>query len=529
MKSLVVINESLNQMVVGKNTTLAYILSLIEKGDEVFVCVLSADMKSLTDCDEKITAIKLSDEAAKHLISRYKSENKKYSYFIKSRACFQTTQGEDRLFTSSRGSFDASYFKEIFPDNRISGENFLSSSVQNSLQSEAKSLETGSKKNPPEKILVEEIVDKNSMVLQQVSPKEIDFIIQRLEPMKPPFPPQGTEKIEDDFRCLKKLFPKHIFNYPLECYSDKGLPLIIDERYKKIFPQEFLATTTEISYYYDNQLAKKIKLIIKKYQEIYSSDERKIVIKPDNSAQTLGVFSLVFVSGGLDLKKIMSMRVADFLQAKKYRIKDDLQNDELEKIVKILCYVQFVKSTATQYSQAISGIVEDEIFRGVNSLYGKKILIQPFLEGVKAGDIRASIIKSSDGNFVLAGFVFRKNQSQNDENFTTSFMHGAVAESIESSLTRDEILDLAKKLSFVLEFLNTDIKSKYENCIEIGCDFLLLGDGKTVLLGECNHHCQGLLPIVESINCDSDSYDGGLGIVSIAIENAKKLQKKCLP
>ncbi|MBU6339664.1 MAG: transcription-repair coupling factor [Rickettsiales bacterium] len=64
--------------------------------------------------------------------------------FFTPRACFQTTQGNDELFTSSRDSFDTSDFRKFPSDSRVSEGNCSSSSVQNSSRSEAKSLKTGS-------------------------------------------------------------------------------------------------------------------------------------------------------------------------------------------------------------------------------------------------------------------------------------------------------------------------------------------------------------------------------------------------
>ncbi|MBU6338767.1 MAG: alpha/beta hydrolase [Rickettsiales bacterium] len=69
-----------------------------------------------------------------------------YSSFDDARACLQTTQGKERLPASLRGSFYTSDVGKIFPDNKVSGQNFALSSDKNSSRIEAGSLKTGSRK-----------------------------------------------------------------------------------------------------------------------------------------------------------------------------------------------------------------------------------------------------------------------------------------------------------------------------------------------------------------------------------------------
>ena len=54
-----------------------------------------------------------------------------------------------------------------------------------------------------------------------------DLIIQRLEPMKAPFPPVGEENINDVLRDFRIQFPRHIFNCPIG-FSDKELEKFSD-------------------------------------------------------------------------------------------------------------------------------------------------------------------------------------------------------------------------------------------------------------------------------------------------------------
>jgi hypothetical protein len=57
---------------------------------------------------------------------------------------YQTTQGEDGVSASSRGSFDTYNFEEIFSDNGSIWRNFSSQPAQNSLRFKEKSFGTGS-------------------------------------------------------------------------------------------------------------------------------------------------------------------------------------------------------------------------------------------------------------------------------------------------------------------------------------------------------------------------------------------------
>ncbi|MBU6339577.1 MAG: ComEC/Rec2 family competence protein [Rickettsiales bacterium] len=93
---------------------------------------------------------------------------------INVRVCLQTTQGNDELFTSSCGSFEPYSSAKFSSDSCISEENSCLESGQNILQSEVKSLKTGSKK----KILVlferekiAEICDKNFDVIVNMTRK----------------------------------------------------------------------------------------------------------------------------------------------------------------------------------------------------------------------------------------------------------------------------------------------------------------------------------------------------------------------
>jgi len=87
-----------------------------------------------------------------------------------------------------------------------------------------------------------------------------------------------------------------------------------------------------------------------------------------------------------------------------------------------------------------------------------------------------------------------------DKNFTTGFMSGrSMPEPIESCTTDLERQNLQLQIKQILHKLNSELKEKYKNSTEIGCDFILAGNGADVYFGEANHHCQGLIPLAEII------------------------------
>src|SRR3989338_2484243 len=140
---------------------------------------------------------------------------------------------------------------------------------------------------------------------------EIDFIIQRLEPMKPPFPPFGEIDIKDFLQEFStKIFAKNKnYNLPINCFGDKELPLMLDDKN--------VAVPTKISFFYDEDLAKKVKEIGK-----------KVILKPDNSAQGYGVFLLEFESLGLDLQQILQEKLSNLIKWQSFRIKDGIDDAE---------------------------------------------------------------------------------------------------------------------------------------------------------------------------------------------------------
>ncbi len=374
MKTLVIVNESLAEMFVGKNSTLAYILAATEFS-EVYVQNIAQN-----------SCLKIDQNQAKILSKKYREINQQI-----------------RSLTAKIDS-----------------------------------------------VKVKELVAENFCEVPEISTD--DLIIQRLEPMKSPFPPVGEKNLDEFLSDLKKKFPQHVFNCPIN-FHDKELAEFLD-----------ISTPTAEFNLVDKNLADKIESMGEAYAKIYQNNKKKVVIKPKDLAQSLGVFAL------------------------------DL-------------------------SQKID--IEAECKKHGEKLFSGQILAQPFLEGIRQGDIRANIIKGLSGDFEIAGFVFRKSlRAENDENFTTGFIVGGSTPRPVSDLTKLEQEDLQKKSAKILGVLNSKLREKYRDVIELGADFILVGNGREVLLGEINHHCPGLMPIAEALK--EENYEDGFGLVKRLLLASKK-------
>lgn len=481
MQTLVLINEDFERMVLGKNTSLAYILAAVDLEHDVFVYKIAADGKDFTS-QKLITALNLNKDNASQLVKKYKIENQKIVDIL---------SGQNN---------------QAFAD-----------------------------------ILVGEFLIEQKIFLPQknISSTEIDFAIQRLEPMKEPFPPAGEISVADFLLQLKNNFPAHfIFNLPLNSYADKELPLILSQHYQD------LATPTATSFSGDLELPEKLQEIAKKYSEIFFTAKQKVVFKPNDSAQALGIFAVEVKNDGLNLAQLKTKTIAELMNTQLYEVNISKAPQDINEIIDILCFIQFCKTQNSEIqkitSEAIAKISPKEILVAIHSLYGKNILMQPFLEGVRLGDIRINLAKMSDENFKVVGAVFRKSISYDEKNFTTCLTTGASrAQAIDNYLSDAEMKNLAQKIQFILQQLNhnKDLRNKYENVTEIGCDFLIVGNSKDIYFGEANHHCPALIPFSEGLEKAKKSnfynkinglqvdYNGGLAIIKEIITQQITLQK----
>ncbi len=453
MKIAVLINENLQDMVLGANTSLSYILAAAAFGD---VYVYKID--ELGELKKNVKAIFFNKNNSQEIIDEYRNENKKIS---------QTLLNQ----------------------------------------------------NLPPKKFVRDL--KKNLEMRDFSFDDIDFVIQRLEPMKPPFPPFGKVNINEFLRDFsEKIFTKNkIYNLPIDCFGDKEFPLELDDKN--------VAVPTKISFLADENIAQKVRKI-----------GQKIILKPDNSAQAFGVFAIEFDENGFDLQRILLEKLSDLIVGETFKIKPQIDDEELKKIIHILFFVQDFKVKKEISDKKIGDFNDSQIKIRGEQLYGHKILIQPFIEGVRIGDIRIILAKMSDENFAIIGSVFRKTISTNSKNFATGIMSGSsIPVDISSVLNDEEQKDLIAKTNYVISQLNTKFREQYKNCFELGLDFLLFGDKKHVFLGEANHYCQGLIPFCEAVlkNEFYDKINGvkiehnyGLNITKTVIGEQLSLRRKVL-
>lgn len=445
MKSLVIINEPFANMALGTNTTLAYILACVDLGHEVYIFNLKNQMPKKV---AKVFDLTSSKKLCAALLKVYKSTNQKI------RSCIQ----EENL--SALLKLNVKKVSEFLPEN----------------------------------------IDLKSLKLS-----DVDFIIQRLEPMKSPFPPVGKRNVDDALTDLKNLFPNKVFNCPIGL-GDKDLP----EEINKILSKN-IATPTAKFEIFGRGFDLAVKSMSKEYQNLYKTKEVKLVFKPNNSAQSLGVFSVEFLEEGLNLKQIKQQKVVELRAAQNHKIKKNLEAKELKKIIEILCYAQVAKT-----DKLLKDLSSREILKTAANLFNDKVLVQPFLNGVKMGDVRVNILKNSRGDFYVAGQTFRKSLREKDDNFTTAFSTGGAVPQPVSLLSESENKNLDAKTSAIVKILNGSLRKKYKDVLELGADFILVGDGKNIFLGEVNHHCQGLLPLSEVM---SSGYNNGLGLAAKAIND----------
>ncbi len=462
MKTLVIINEPFANMVLGRNTSLAYILSAVKLGHEVYVYNLTNRLPK--NRESKISTFHLTSNQAlcRALIKNYQKLNQEIADCV-------AEKNLEKL-RSLKIKKAEEFLSEFLPAGIAAG-----------------------------------------IELESLKISEIDFVIQRLEPMKSPFPPHGKKDVNEVLKSLRKLFPHFVFNCPADL-SDKEIPQEIN----RILKEKIATPTAEFKL--EDCVTKPIKSMAQEYQKLYGKKNSKLVFKPKNSAQSLGVFAVEFTKDGLDLAAIKNQTVEELRAAQLHTIKNNLDEEELKKIIEILCYVQNAR-----INKALKYVTRDQVLKIAQELYNAEILVQPFLEGVKSGDVRVNILKNSQGNFYVGGQTFRKSLRVEDKNFTTGYSTGGATSAPITILKSAEIKNLHAKIAQILEILNGPLRKKYRDAIELGADFILVGDGENIFLGEINHHCQALVPISEAMGGNSD-YQLGLGLTTRAVRDAIGMQ-----
>ena len=460
MKILIIINEPFDNMALGRNTSLSYILSCVKLGHEVYIYNLIDSLPK--NRDDSFLAFHLTRNKAlcDALVKNYQELN------------------EEIMLCVAAGNLEKLHNLKV-------------------------------------RKVAEFLQEKNE--LNSLKLTEVEFVIQRLEPMKAPFPPAGEKDVNDILTQLRNLFPQLVFNCPINL-SDKEIPLEINQ-----ILRDKIATPTAAFQLEDLDFTSALENMTQEYHKLYGKDAAKLVFKPKNSAQSLGVFAVKFIENGLDFSSLKTKKVEELRASQAYEIKIGLNPKELKKIIEILCFVQNTKTNKT-----LADITDAEILKTAKNLYQDEILVQPFLEGIKLGDIRTNFLKNDQGNFYTAGHTFRKSLHHEDKNFTTAYSTGGATSQPVTILAKEELENLLTKNAVILEILNGALKEKYIDVIELGADFILVGDGRNIFLGEINHLCQGLLPISEAMTkaVDADAfYEGGLGLTSRAVRDGIFMQK----
>jgi len=458
MKILAIVNESFANMALGRNTSLAYILSSLKLGHEVYIYNLEKDLPKSRNSSVATLHLTSNNKLCQVLVKNYEQRNLEIMQCVEKKDLQKLHQ-----------------------------------------------------------LKIQKVSDLIDLASVKIKLSEIDFIIQRLEPMKSPFPPVGKKDVNETLKELKKLFPKFIFNCPINL-GDKETP----QKINRILKEKIATPTAEFSID-DETILNQVKSMSAEYKKLYKKTFAKLVFKPKDSAQSLGVFAVEFCENGLDFLSLKNQEIAELHSMQLYKIKNNLNEKELKKIIEILCYVQNFKS-----DKSLIELTRAQILKNAKKLYHGKILVQPFLEGVKSGDIRTNFLKDKKGNFYVAGSTFRKSLRLEDKNFTTAYSNGGSTSQPIEILKKKEIKNLKKKIKMILDALNGDLKEKYKNVIELGADFILVGDLKNIFLGELNHHCQALVPVSEAmaraVN-DKAKYEFGLGFTSKGLLNAIERMK----
>lgn len=438
-------------MHLGKNTTLAYMLAALELGHEIYAYDLSKNLEILEkNLPENLPVLALNFD--KKIVEKFKEKN--------------------RQIASLAAANDLAALA-----------NLENEEVVKYLQQQ------------PQKQLIKK--------------SEFAQIVQRLEPMKKPFPPLGNQDVDEVLQKISAAFFGKNFNAPINLL-DKEIPHKID----KIL-QEQIATKTASFNLLEENFSAEIFAMKKIYEEIFGEKKSpKVVIKPKESAQSLGVFALEFRGAGADLEKIRNSKISELKATQIYKISSEISSKNLEEIVKILCFAQ--SPNHQNLAKKIADFSAAEITAKALDIYNDEVLAQPFLEGILQGDVRVIFLKNSQKKFYAATKIFRKNLQDLENNFTTCYSSGMAISLPLQALSAAEQKSLEEKTNKILQVLNNELSEEYRTSIELGADFILLGDSKNLLLGEINHHCPALLPIGEAMdfatNPQTKNYDGGLGL-----------------
>lgn len=535
-KTLVMINEPFSQMVIGRNATLSYIVAALERGENVYIHNLPKTPKVgeafPKDPKAKVEALEITKGSplAICLVEAYKYENSQLTDVIegelrKQNADAQYPFGKETLQVPKTQVSEL--LKQIAADPEASLElaetrknitgisqerwqNIGTSSDSFLKTTEAQLSAAKSKAKKLEEKLAKSAQDKAvpTLAATSVELKNINIGLQRLEPMKAPFPPEGTESFEQALVNMRQSLPGLAISTPIGISDKENMQINADLAKAGIAE---IATPTQEFAMGDADYSKAVEEMLKRSTEIFPDSKPKVVLKPKDSAQSCGVCAIeIDDEKGVNLEQLKAMKISDLCR-QSHSFKSSVKGAEFNQMVEILLYAQRIETDPEQKAalgnKTAGEISEQEISEKAKELYNTKVLCQPFMQGVSRGDIRANIIKNENGEFVIDGYTFRASaRKAGDTGFTTCYTTGAAVSAPVEFLTKKEQENLKTATETLLNLLNGKIlgaenyKDRYKDMREMGVDFIPAGDkDETIYLGEINHTCPALGPISEAL------------------------------
>jgi nicotinate-nucleotide adenylyltransferase len=401
-KIVILLNESIKTMKVGLNSTLFFALSATMQGKEVFFLELHKNIDFLQKPPILPILLKLNQSVAMQLLAKYAEENEKIRENAKQEKYYHLKTVEQWLLNKHLTTI-------INNQNQI--ENIFANAV----------------------------------------------FLNRIEPMKFPFPPEGQQ---DFMRFLTKLQQK---------FSNIHCPIgLSDKEYISDLSTPCKVIKTADIWQNSSIVKDAILKTITCFQNMYQQQKNaKIVIKPKDSAQSLGVFSIEFQK---------QVTINKRSQSQQYQLPFRI----LENEQKLLAVLQDILKQ------------QCNLYQEIKDVYGQEILLQPFLLGVEIGDFRTILLKDTQQKFIAVGTVFRKKITTKKNDFTTCASKGqAIVCGADQYLP-----NLQKFIDKTLQYLQEN-SEKYRNVHFIGLDFIAKDRTATeFFLGEMNMHCPALISML---------------------------------
>ncbi len=416
-KLVIINNEPVENMSVGLNSTLFYALISASQGKKVYFLDIS---KYHDIFDKTPNLLALNQDIALQLLNQYKNENNLIRHKAKQ-------QQKHILSTVSQ------YFN-----------------IENLL------------KNIINKQEVEQIFKEATL-------------LNRLEPIKKPFPPYGSENF---LQFLIKLQQK---------FSNIHCPInLSDKEYINNLSTPTVSLKTKHLWQDQQQISDAFSQVIANFKKLYPYlPNIKIVVKPKDSAQSIGVFSIEFTN---------QKETINILNTQQYLVNNHI-----------------LQASPTLQANFLTNLLQKQCLQNNNqdsqqeiiNFYGEEILLQPFLLGIEIGDFRTILLKNIQQQFYVAGTVFRQKITQPQTGFTTCVTKG------QSIITNaDQYLKkLQPFINQALQYLQEN-SQKYSNVHFMGLDFIAkTSDANAFFLGEMNMHCPALISML------GDSFDDACNIV----------------